>query len=550
MSGNHSLRQNILSCLLCFSLLWNAILFCVVVSSFINTFNENSTFYQSELDSFCKDAENQINHIETLLLRSDIDLHMLSMIDQESDQNRIYHLTYKFIHQFDLVQELFSVPVIFFVIPSEKSLLQFSSSTSFDAVSSVNITEYLKNLSNPAGEKQLPLIVEKIQDSYYLVRYRQIGQSFSGYLIPLNGLASNFSTFSPNGNIHLLDKEQTLVGGNDAIFSQSSYTTFFSAFENIPLTMCLSVPEKIFFGAIKKNIVFLLFGVLSSILLVIFTLFYMHRRVIRPITSLQEEINRLKAEASTQPISYSETTVSEIKDVYITLNQYISQINKLKIDSYEKQLNIQRVELQYLRLQLNPHFFLNALKNIYNLAGLELHEQIQKLTISLSHYMRYLFQNPDSLVPLETEIEHAKEYLSLVQTTQFNSISCHINCDVSLNAIQVPVLILQTFLENTVKYACSPNKELIINIKINMIYVDDSKQLTISIYDNGPGYPNDIIRSINQNGSLSSNKIGLQNLYIRLKHLYGIASYMYLYNLEQGGAAAEIIIPFVKNEME
>lgn len=538
-----SLRRNILSCLLCCTILWNIILFCIVAFSLTNTFRQNSAFYQNELSLFCKDVEDQIYRLEALLIRSDMDLSLLDQINQESNRNAIYHQSYEFIRQFDFVREMFTLPVVFYIVPPDPSLLQVSSLTNFNAPISTSILRYLGDLSNPSEAPLQSLGIQNIDDRYYLVHYRQTGRSTIGYLISLDKLSDSFPILSTDEGIYLLDENGSFVGGNDTSIYSTKYADFTYDFENVPMTFGLAIPQQKFFNTIRYNLTFLLCGTILSILIILAAFIYMHRRVIRPIHSLQKHIEHVRGEASLDHFDYDADTVLEIKQVYQTLNQYIAQINALKIETYENQLRIQNAELQYLQLQLKPHFYLNALKNIYNLAGLQNYEQIQKLSLNLSHYLRYLFQSTNSLVPLEKEIEHVREYLALAQVGNPNLISCNINYDASLNELPVPVLIIQTFLENAVKYASSPDKELVVDIKIQTICPEEDEQLAISIYDNGPGYPEDIIASINQNKPFSVEKIGLHNLYDRLKLIYGDNAYLYLYNLEYGGTVSEILFP-------
>ena len=75
------------------------------------------------------------------------------------------------------------------------------------------------------------------------------------------------------------------------------------------------------------------------------------------------------------------------------------QIKKLKIDIYEKELEKQKTMMNYLQLQIRPHFFLNCLNTIYSMAQTQLYEEIMKMSMITSNYFRYIFQNTQDLVP-------------------------------------------------------------------------------------------------------------------------------------------------------
>lgn len=77
------------------------------------------------------------------------------------------------------------------------------------------------------------------------------------------------------------------------------------------------------------------------------------------------------------------------------------QIKKLKIDIYEKELEKQKTMMNYLQLQIRPHFFLNCLNTIYSMAQTQLYEEIMKMSMITSNYFRYIFQNTQDLVPVK-----------------------------------------------------------------------------------------------------------------------------------------------------
>ena len=57
--------------------------------------------------------------------------------------------------------------------------------------------------------------------------------------------------------------------------------------------------------------------------------------------------------------------------------------------------------MNYLQLQIRPHFFLNCLNTIYSMAQTQLYEEIMKMSMITSNYFRYIFQNTQDLVPVK-----------------------------------------------------------------------------------------------------------------------------------------------------
>ena len=62
---------------------------------------------------------------------------------------------------------------------------------------------------------------------------------------------------------------------------------------------------------------------------------------------------------------------------------------------------------------------------------------------------------------------------------------------------QVPPLAIQTFLENTYKYASKEAKVLMFRIEVTLVNHEGEDYLRIHLSDNGPGYPQDVLDSIN-----------------------------------------------------
>lgn len=60
--------------------------------------------------------------------------------------------------------------------------------------------------------------------------------------------------------------------------------------------------------------------------------------------------------------------VEEFSEMKETFNSMLESIRNLKVSAYEQQLQAQEAKLQYLQIQIRPHFYLNCLKNLYALS--------------------------------------------------------------------------------------------------------------------------------------------------------------------------------------
>ena len=145
-------------------------------------------------------------------------------------------------------------------------------------------------------------------------------------------------------------------------------------------------------------------------------------------------------------------------------NQMADQIKTLRLDVYEEALERQKAELQYLEMQINPHFFLNALNGIYAFAVANNMEMVRKMILLLSGYLRQSFQSSFAVIPLRDELEHTRRYLELQQIRFQGRISAEIDIPGFLLDAPVPALCLHTFVDNAVKHQSAPPDGLHIGI--------------------------------------------------------------------------------------
>ncbi len=161
------------------------------------------------------------------------------------------------------------------------------------------------------------------------------------------------------------------------------------------------------------------------------------------------------------------------------------EIKQLKIDVYEEMLNKQNAELQYLQVQIDPHFLTNCMNLIRNLSMCGENDKVEEAAVYLSKYMRYSLTN-STVIPLERELEHVDSYWRLQKLRYEDQIDIEIIMEPSLGKMRIPTMLVQTFVDNAVKHQFSPDIQL--KIKIVITLQGDSFNgwyLNLYIQDNG-----------------------------------------------------------------
>ena len=115
-------------------------------------------------------------------------------------------------------------------------------------------------------------------------------------------------------------------------------------------------------------------------------------------------------------------------------------------------------ELSNLRNQLNPHFLLNTLNNIYALIAFD-SEKAQTAVEELSRLLRHvLYDNQQPFVPLCKEVEFMHNYIELMKIRVTSNVSISTDIDVADDdATPVAPLLFISLLENAFKHGISPD---------------------------------------------------------------------------------------------
>ena len=131
--------------------------------------------------------------------------------------------------------------------------------------------------------------------------------------------------------------------------------------------------------------------------------------------------------------------------------------------------NMLQAELDYLKYQINPHFFMNTLNNIHALIDIDA-ETAKDTVIELAKMMRYILYNSDQDgISLEQEINFLGHYIRLMRLRYSNSVEIEMRTPEHVpHDIMLPPLVLIVFVENAFKHGISYNGRSFINIGIEV----------------------------------------------------------------------------------
>lgn len=288
--------------------------------------------------------------------------------------------------------------------------------------------------------------------------------------------------------------------------------------------------------------VFLLILTALSVLLAIWIVSILHKNLILPLRELCLEMQNIREDKQTNTDSV-ETCFYELQEVNETLHDTIDKLEKQKLISYEHYIEKQKAQMQYLQLQIQPHFYLNGLKVINGLVLKGDIEKTQSYIISLSEHMRYLMQVDSEVTSLSREIEFTRNYVFLRNQMSQRVISLILERDADLPDCVVPTLLIQTFVDNSIKHAKfgSPDLPLQVHVRIDLLLLEEDRLIDLRVYDNGNGYDEEVLKSLNEEPKPGEKHIGISNLKRRCRLMYGERAEFSFSN--DNGAVSECIIP-------
>lgn len=129
-----------------------------------------------------------------------------------------------------------------------------------------------------------------------------------------------------------------------------------------------------------------------------------------------------------------------------------------------------RAEMDYLKYQINPHFFMNTLNNIHALVDID-PDAAKDTVIELSKMMRYvLYDSESALIKVSNDIEFIDNYINLMRIRYTDKVDVRLEVEepLPMNA-QIPPLLLIVFVENAFKHGVSYNKPSFVHINIRIV---------------------------------------------------------------------------------
>ena len=214
-------------------------------------------------------------------------------------------------------------------------------------------------------------------------------------------------------------------------------------------------------------------------------------------------------------------------DGIILIFKSISDERKLEV---LKRQNLQ-AEMEYLKYQINPHFFMNTLNNIHALIDIDA-ECAKDCVIELSKMMRYvLYESGAHEISLHNELKFVSNYINLMKIRYTDDIDITFEQPEHRTEVFIPPLLFIVFVENAFKHGVSYKEPSFIHISVKC----SNRNVCFTVEN-----------SRHSEKTEKKAGIGLENARKRLELIYGDN---YSLNIDSSSPKiyrAELIIPVSK----
>lgn len=415
----------------------------------------------------------------------------------------------------------------------------------------------LKSITNIDNTKYLGALVLLIKEANISSVFRNLPDSSSRYFYITNEKRQILSSSSSKGIYEDFSsyagidptKYKTLAETGSHIFSinntdflficKSSPALNWKVINLIPLENLTLDHVVILHNILIISIVVFILSVVFSILCT--------STVTAPIQRLVDKMK--SASAGKLDISVSYSSNDELAVLYNQFNLMMQKIQTLLNDIYEEQNAKQKMEVQLLQSQINPHFLYNTLNTIKSLIELDMKETAVKAVSAMSTFYRNSLSKGQFIIPLRQELILTEQYLYIQNLRYMDFVDYEITYESSWedHGAEIPKLTIQPVVENIFVHGLTNQMchiHLNVSIKNNTIY--------ISISDNGSGIPREKLTELNRSirdFKTARYSFGLPSINHRISLLYGENYGLTIKSSPENGTTVTIAIPDKKSTL-
>ncbi|XME02245.1 sensor histidine kinase [Lachnospiraceae bacterium C1.1] len=279
-----------------------------------------------------------------------------------------------------------------------------------------------------------------------------------------------------------------------------------------------TVEQSLLFYEILKLI--LGFAVIFSLIIIISNIVTKSavQRLVRPTERLLDGMKKFgEGNLSARVEVSGNDEITELTEAY---NSMADQVQNLMEKVYELELSNKQAEIEFLKMQINPHFLYNTLDTMSWMGFSCGSEEITDMAVSLAEILRASIKQ-DIIIKISDEIRIVEDYLRIQHYRFRDRINAEVSVDEDIRDCYMPGFLLQPLIENSITHGLEGEigRKGIIVVEG---YREDDKIL-FSVTDNGKGMTEEELKKLIENckDTHARDSIGIKNVYRRLYMIFG-----------------------------
>lgn len=344
------------------------------------------------------------------------------------------------------------------------------------------------------------------------------------------------------------DLFQTIKNADTELYWEmngESYQVVTEKIEKIGWIAVTITPLKAIRRTMYENILTYLMIGIGILLVIIFILNLLLKRIVKPIVTLADKMDIEDVESLNMEIPVE--TADETGRLARSFNKMLKKIGLLLDQVVEEQEEKRKYELQMLQAQINPHFLYNTLDSIIWMAEMK-DESVVPMTEALAKLFRISLNKGNEFITIKDELEHVRNYLVIQSMRYEDKFEYFIQATEEVLTCKTIKLIVQPIVENCIYHGIKKMKGKG-TILISAVCKGDD--VIIKVTDNGVGMEQNICDEIlvkeSRFENTSGSGIGVKNVNERIKLYFG-DKYGLSYISQLGkGTTVTIKVPKIMN---
>ncbi|MFF0779863.1 sensor histidine kinase [Streptomyces sp. NPDC003720] len=187
------------------------------------------------------------------------------------------------------------------------------------------------------------------------------------------------------------------------------------------------------------------------------------------------------------------------------------------VDLDRARSSVIEAEIKALRAQISPHFIYNSLASIASFVRTD-PERARELLLEFADFTRYSFRRNGDFTTLAEELRSIEQYLELARARFGRRLEVTLRIAPEVLPVTLPFLCLQPLVENALKHGL---EESVDRGRITITAEDEGTEARVVIEDDGVGMDPQRLRDLLRGRGGPSAGIGLSNVDMRLRQVYG-----------------------------